>query len=75
MIVALLLMAAAAAGINLGDSCEQALQLLRNQEGLRIEATNVLHRGDQEVLIYTMTKGKKKTAILGCALDPRETIF
>ena len=57
------------AEINLGTSCEQALHRLRNEEGLRIESTNTLHRGEEEVLVYTMTKGKKKTAILGCALD------
>ena len=69
MLVVLALLVAVSAGVSVGDGCEQALHLLRNQEGLRIESTNVLHRGGQDVLVYTLTKGKKKTAILGCALE------
>ena len=44
---------------------------LRAGEGLRIEATNELDRpkDNGEVLVFTLTKGKKKTAIQGCALD------
>ena len=55
--------------LTVGDSCEQALHRLRNEEKLHIEATNTLHRsGAEDVLVYTMTKGKQKTAIIGCAL-------
>jgi hypothetical protein len=69
MLVAFFLAVATLISINEGDSCGEALQRLRKEEGLRIEATNTLHRGEQEVLVYTLTKGKKKTAILGCALE------
>jgi len=71
MIVLLFLAVGILTDIKPGDSCEQAFHRLRSEEGLRIEATNTLDRPDNKggVLVYTLTKGKKKSAILGCVLS------
>ena len=49
--------------LSVGDDCLTALHYLRVEPGMQIESVNTL---DDEVLVYTLTEGQQKAAVLAC---------